>query len=197
MYKSSVNPKATKIDMMDMVELFWIERKDQITCNAFGISFTEKKVKYDFMVYKEPGRVDVEWMRKNIDKKFTVRFDPDDMTMIYLYEKTASGLRFVRSADMKVVTHRGKQEQEEWEASFFKQQEIDNKTARIATRDKMDAILEEFGLLPEQNGLISPTIKGVEKKKRVKAGEIGKYQKVVSYADIDEGYDKKQIFGEF
>ena len=197
MYRTSVNPRATKIDMMDMVELFWIERKEQITCNAYGISFTENKVKYDYLVYKEAGRVDVEFMRKSIDKKFTIRFDPADTSMIYLYEKTASGLRFVTAAETKIGIHRNIQEQEDWEAEYIKNLEIANKTARIATRDKTDAILEEHGLLPEQNGLFSPTIKGVEKKTRAKAGEIGKYQKAVSYVDADEDFNTIDLFKSF
>jgi len=197
MYRTSVNPRATKIDMMDMVELFWIERKEQITCNAYGISFTENKIKYDYLVYKEAGRVDVEFMRKSIDKKFTIRFDPADTSMIYLYEKTASGLRFVTAAETKIGIHRNIQEQEDWEAEYIKNLEIANKTARIATRDKTDAILEEHGLLPEQNGLFSPTIKGVEKKTRAKAGEIGKYQKAVSYVDADEDFNTIDLFKSF
>jgi len=194
MYRTSVNPRATKIDMMDMVELFWIERKEPITCNAYGISFREKNIKYDYLVYKEAGRVDVEFMRKSIDKKFTIRFDPDDMSMIYLYENTASGLRFVTAAETKIGTFRNIQEQEDWEAEYIKNLEIANKTARVATRDKMDAILEEHGLLPEQNGLFSPTIKGIEKKTRAKAGEIGKYQKAVSYAENEEDYSKTELY---
>jgi hypothetical protein len=195
MYRNSFNPMATKIDMMDMVELFWIERKDQVTCSAFGISFTEKKVKYDYLVYKQEGKPNVEWMRKNIDKKFTIRFDPNDTSLIYLYEKTASGLRFVTAAETKVTIHRNIQEQEESEATYIKGLEIDNKDNRIKTRDRMDAILEEHGLLPEQNGLISPKIKGVEKRKKgSKEGEIGKHQKKVSYADINEELTGTSMF---
>lgn len=195
MYRTSINPMAAKIDMMDMVELFWIERKDQITCSAFGISFTEKKIKYDYLVYKQEGKPNVEWMRKNIDKKFTIRFDPADTSLIYLYEKTASGLRFVTAAETKITIHRNIQEQEESEATYIKGLEIDNKDMRIKTRDKMDAILEQHGLLPEQNGLISPKIKGIEKKKKgIKEGEVGKYQKKLSYADINEELTGRSMF---
>jgi hypothetical protein len=179
MYKASENPESVKVEMWDMVDLFWVLRKEPVTCTAFGISFKEKKVKYDYVVYTEDRKPDIAWLRKNIDKKFYIKYDVEDTSLIYLYEKDATGLRFVCGAETKVEVHRGKQEQDDWEAQFFKDVELANKTARIETRDKMDAILEQHGLLPEQNGLNSPRLKGIEKAKR-KAGEIGKAQKEVS-----------------
>lgn len=194
-YRNSQNPRAANVDMMDMVELFWIERKDTVTCNAFGISFTEKKVKYDYLVYTADGRPDVKWLRKNIDKPFVIRFDPADMDLIYLYEQSAKGLRFVTEARTKIATYRNIQEQEAWEVSYMKQLEIANKSARIETRDKMDAILGEFDLLPEQNGLNSPTLKGIESRRRKGEKSFGKQMKAVSYQEDDDDnfksiYDK-------
>jgi hypothetical protein len=116
---------------------------------------------------------------------------------------TPLGLRFLTSAETKVEIHRGKQEQEPWEASFIQQMDAQNKNRRIAVRDKMDAILEQHGMLPEQYGLNSPALKGIEsqskknkenKANKGKGAEIGAYQKkisnmVVVSEDEDDIYD--------
>lgn len=198
MYRESQNPKAVKLGMFDMVYLFWITRDKQITCHAGGISFTEKGEKYEYMVYRADRMPDQEWLRKNIDRKFTVKFDPEDMSLIYLYEKTMDGLRMVTAAETKVIVHRAKQEQEDGEAEYFKRIELEAKKLRIETRDKMDEILEIHGLLPEQNGLNSPKIKGIEKNKKKSAveGAIGKQMKKESNVTVldDDDFDEKDLY---
>lgn len=179
-YRNSYNPETPKVEMWDMVDMFWMVRKEPVTCTAYGISFKEKKVKYDYLVYGEDRKPDIAFIRKYVDQKFYVKYDPEDLSLIYLYEGDALGLRFVSAAETKVVTHRGKQEQEDWEAEYYKGIELENKRLRIETRDKMDEILEAHNMLPEQNGLNSPLVKGIEKKKDRKEGEIGKYQKAMS-----------------
>jgi hypothetical protein len=171
---------------MDMVDIFWMMRPDAITLNAYGISFTEKKVKYDYLVYKD-GMPDQLWLRKNIDQKFWIKFDPEDMSLIYLYQKDATGLRFVTAAETKVTVSRGKQEQEDFEASYIAQVNNENKVIRASRMGEMDAILEQLGMQPEQNGLITPKIKGVSKKgKRQAADTYGQYEKDLSNAVIDD-----------
>ncbi|MEI6061735.1 MAG: kinase, partial [Bacteroidota bacterium] len=195
MYRNSHNPEAVKVDIMDMVDIFWLLRPEPVTLNAYGLSFTEKKVKYDFLVYKD-GMPDQLWLRKNIDKKFWIKFDPEDMSLIYLYEKDATGLRFITVAETKVTVSRGKQEQEDFEAAYLTQVNNENKVIRASRVDEMDSILEQFGMLPEQNGLISPRIKGVSKKgtRQVKspkasADTYGKYEKELSNAVADDETD--------
>jgi hypothetical protein len=199
MYYKSENPKATKVQMWDMVDMFWITRDKPVTCGGWGISFTEKNEKYEYLVYDKNRMPDIEWLRKNIDKKFYIKFDPEDMSLVYLYEKDATGLRFVTSAETKINIHRGKQEQEDWEAAYIKYIEEENKRLRIQNRDNMNAILEMNNLLPEQHGLISPRIKGIETSKRKKAKktmDVAQVQKEVSNSvALDENdYDESEIY---
>ena len=186
MYRNSHNAEAVKVELMDMVDIFWMMRPDAITLNAYGLSFTEKKVKYDYLVYKD-GMPDQLWLRKNIDQKFWIKFDPEDMSLIYLYQKDATGLRFVTAAETKVTVSRGKQEQEDFEASYIAQVNNENKVIRASRMGEMDAILEQLGMQPEQNGLITPKIKGVSKKgKRQPSDTYGQYEKDLSNAVIDD-----------
>lgn len=189
MYYASVNPKAPELTMFEMVDIFWILRDKPATLNAYGLTFKEKNQKYTYMVYDENRMPDVDFLNKHIDRKFFVRFDPDDMSLVYLYEKTPMGLRFVSAAETKLETARAIQDQEDWEASYYKKIEQLNKTNRINKRDAMDEILEQHGMLPEQYGLNSPALKGIESQKRknkankaAKVEDIGEYQKALSNA---------------
>ncbi len=165
MYYSSRNDKSPAVDSWDMADMFWILRKDPVTCRAYGITFQEKNVQYDYLVYSAPRVPDQAWIRNNIDKKFWIKFDPDDMGMIYLYEKDVSGLRFVAMAETKITVHRGIQEQKEGEAVLIRQMIDENKRLRAESKEKMDSILKEHGQDAESYGLNTPGLKGISKGK--------------------------------
>lgn len=201
MYLNSENPEAPELGTFEMVDLFWILRDKPVTYTASGISFQEKKVAYDYVVYNEDRSVDMEFHRKNIDKKFYIRFDPDDMSRICLYEKTPLGLRFKAEAETKVEVSRGRQEVDEFQDKFIKDIIEANKNLRVDMRNETDSILERFGATAEQKGLNSPNIKGIESSRRQKAAkngtkvkniEIGQYQKQLSNAVAGE--DDEDIY---
>ncbi len=196
MYLDSQNKATKKVELWDMVDLFWITRQRQTTCDAQGVSFTEKKAEYFYMVYKEDGMPDIDWLEKSIGKKFTVKFDPDDTSMIMLYEDTPLGLRFVTQAETKKEIHRGIQEQEEWEASYIHNVINANDAKRIERRDEMEELLAEHGMTAEQQGLRIPTIKGLERRKKgrkAKTETFGSYQKKVSNQDWNDEEEMVKI----
>ncbi|WP_163401190.1 transposase family protein [Flavobacterium fluviatile] len=185
MYLNSVNPATPEVSIWDMMDMFWIAREKPITCTAYGIGFKDKNTEYNYMVYNEDRMPDLVWLRQNIDKKFIVKYDPDDMTLIQLYENTPLGLRRVCSAETKVEIHRSQQEKEAWEDQFFKTIDNENKRLRVEARDKMDSILEQHQMRPEDYGLTSPKLMGIETKKKKKGkpetvDDIGQFQKKVS-----------------
>ncbi len=193
MYRNSVNPEAVKLEIWDIVDLFYVTREKEVTCTAWGITFTEQKIKYDYMVYKSGSLPDMEWLQSNIDKKFVVKFDPSDMSIIFLYERTPSGLRYNTVASTKVAIHRGKQEQQEWEAQYIKDVELANKQARRERWEKMEQLKRDHGVHAEDYGMRSPAILGLDTsaagKRSRPAAAIGKVQKAVSHADFDESED--------
>ncbi len=203
MYNESQNPKADKLELMDMVDLFWVLREKSVTCSAYGISFEEKKEQYDFMVNKANGLPDVKWLASNIDRKFRIKFDPQDFSMIYLYEDTPQGLRFITAADQKIEVHRGKQEQEDWEAQFFKDIEAETKNLRVETQNFVRQIQEKHNDLPEQHGFVTPKLKGINSKNTTKkakqpADNFGRIQKAMSNAVMaggdDEDFDENDLY---
>lgn len=195
MYLESKNPDTKKVEIWDMVDLFWITREKTIKADAQGISFREKKVEYAYMVYTEDGMPDFEWLSKSVGKSFTVKFDPEDMSSIRLYEDTPLGLRFITEATTKVEVERAIQMQDEWEASHIRKVLNKAKEVRVSTRDQMEEILAEFGMTAEQQGLNKPTIKGIERNKRgrKKAGEIGEYTKKLSNQDWDDDAELVEV----
>ncbi len=190
-YLNSHNPETSKIELWDMIDLFWIQRPKPIQLSAYGLSFTEKGSKYTYMKYDENNLPDVKWLRENIDKKFVVKFDTEDMALIQLYEETPLGLRHETTLTTKIEIHRGKQEQEEWEAGFIKQVLDANKAERVASVEAMEEIMEEFGVTDADYGMNAPSIKGItskrKKKQKVVKETFGQYQKDLSNGvEIDE-----------
>lgn len=202
MYLNSVNPATPEITIWDMMDMFWIQREKPVTCTAYGIGFTEKTVEYNYMVHNDDRMPDVAWLRQNIDKKFIVKYDPDDMTLIQLYENTPLGLRRVCAAETKVEIHRSQQEKEDWESQFFKTIDTENKRLRVEARDQMEANLEKHKMRAEDYGLVSPKLMGIEsskasKKKKQKTEpieSIGQFEKKVSNMVLATGEDEDDFY---
>jgi hypothetical protein len=200
MYRNSVNPETPEIGMLEMVELFWIERPKPIMVTNSGIEFTEKKVRYSYVVYGDDGLPDTKWLRQNIDNKFIIKFDPEDMSSIYLYKKDALGLRFITEARTKVEVQRAAQFQTPEGLSYVRQMQQKENKDRLDVHEYMDVLQESQGRKPEQHGLNTPRVMGLQTKKgksktQSKQSEIGKYMKAVSNAVADdEDFDANELY---
>lgn len=198
MYLNSVNPATPEVNIWDMIDMFWITRDEPVTCSAYGITMKHNNEKITYMVMNEDRLPDIDWLSENIDKKFIIKYDPEDLTLVQLFENTPLGLRRVTSAELKTEIHRGRQEQEDWEASFIKQVEMKNKEKRIERRNKMTEILEAQNMTPSSYGLNEPKIKGIESSKKQKqVDDIGEYQKKLSnLVLVDDSGDSDNIYNE-
>lgn len=185
MYLQSKNDKAPAISFFDMVDLFWIQREKTVRYAAYGLTIIEKGRKYTYTKYDQDRLPDIRWHRSNVDSKFTIRFDPSDMSRICVYKETPTGLQYAGTLEQKIEVHRGKQEAEEGEASFLALVNEANKVARIQRRDNTNEVLESFNLLPEQHGLVSPPLKGIESAKKA-AGNRRKKVAQVDVAELDK-----------
>lgn len=184
MYQTSSNPKAKKIDQWDMVDIFWVLREKPVQLTAYGLTIKEANQKYTYMAYTKGKdgfkKPDVRWLRRHVDARFWVRFDPSDMSMIYIYRRDTNGdLRLVRELEQKITTSRAIQDQEAWEAAYIRSIEQDNEAARIEAFDEVQAIMEAHGMSAEQQGLRTPTPLGISKNKL----SIGEVMKQESNAD--------------
>lgn len=194
MYLSSTNPKAPELSLWDMVDFFWIKREKTTTYSPGGLSFIEKKVEYEYVVYDRNRKIDMKFHVDNINKKFHVKFDPEDMSLVYLYENTPLGLRFVTAAETKPTIARNRQEINQAEDQYYKQMKKANDTIRIEKRDEVEEILKKHGARAEDYGFNLPPVKGIEnRRKTAKAKTKTKAKTKKGYVGISDiaGYEKK------
>jgi hypothetical protein len=197
MYRNSVNPKASKVEMWDIIDLFWLITEKPSTYRASGIEIQVKKEKYAYEVLTEDGQPDLVFLKNNAGAKFYVKYDPNDMTLAAIYTKDATGLRFVSYIHPYIKVHRAAQEIEAGEMSFIKAQELANKAMRQQALEETEDILEKHGQHPSQNGLTMPGILGVSaknkagrpKKKTVDVGKLLKHESMV-LAGIDDDLEE-------
>ncbi|MCV9928138.1 hypothetical protein OIU83_10765 [Flavobacterium sp. LS1R49] len=191
MYFESINPDAPVVTPFQIVDFFWIERNLPITCTSSGVTFKEKKIQYDYVVYQENSRaINQEWHLKNVNQKFHIKFDPDDMSLIYLYKKTPLGLKFVTAAETKIEIHRGQQEQEDWEAQYYRDQIEATKQTRIDIRNKTEENLQKHNMNAESYGYTSPNLKGINSNRKIKKDQSKKSELAKQKTDIAQ-YQKK------
>lgn len=178
MYKTSTNDKVQEVDFLDMITMFGITTEKPSTYRASGITIEVKTQKYEYEVLGADGQPDNSFMRRNVGRKFYVRYDLDDMSIVSLYVKDASGLRFVTLAQPYIKVRRNLQEQTNNDKVFIRQMEIVNKLQRIDNAQKTNERLEKYDLHPNQHGLNAPKPKGLNMRK--KPIDIGELQKEVS-----------------
>lgn len=69
-------PMREKLDLLDIADKMWIKETRPITYRAHGLDMFIADNKYQYEVYDVEGNIDLEFRRKNIGKKFMVRYDP-------------------------------------------------------------------------------------------------------------------------
>lgn len=162
MYRNSENPETPVVTPSDMVEMFWVTCDRMSTFTSSGIEITVKGKKRVYEVMSAPGVPDIEWRRKHTYQKFVVKYDPYDFGSIRLYWKDKAGeLRFERTAEPYIVIHRAIQDQTEGEAAFIRAQQTATEQNRIERQVAAKEIEYSEGVAPEQNGLVTPELKGV------------------------------------
>ena len=100
-----------------------------------------------------------------------------------------------------MAIHRGKQEQEDWEAQYIKDIELANKKARLDRYEKMTALQKEAGTSLEDYGFKTPALLGIQTSKAAKRAAkktmappgIGAAQKATSNA-VMTGYGEQDDF---
>lgn len=194
MYDKSVNPETAPVDVLDMIDMFWMTTKEPSTFTASGIKITVKKKSYTYEVFTSPGKPDMNFRQQYTGQKFYVMYDPCDMTVVRLYIKDASGVRFVASAEPYLTIHRAVQEQTEGEAKFLREMDEIIKNERIERQINAKEFEYKYGVAPEQHGLNRPKLKGISaqkvenrpKKRKIEPVNIGEYEKMVSNITPDK-----------
>ncbi|MDB9500038.1 integrase catalytic domain-containing protein [Nodularia spumigena] len=105
-YHQSTSPVSQPIDVLDMVDLFWLFTPEPITYRRGGIKITVHGISYEYEVMGSNNQPDVDWLNAHVMDKFIVAYDTDDMANVRLYQQFNDGLRFVAIAENKQLAPR-------------------------------------------------------------------------------------------
>ncbi len=186
MYRTSENPKAQKLNSLDLLGIFGVMTQKPSKYRANGIEIQVKGQKYAFEVLDAHQLPDMEFIRNNTDREFYVEYIPDDMSFCGLYTKNTKGeFVLVTAASKFIEVHRALQDQDELDTAFIRHVEHANKQMRLDLREEIEKILEIEGMHPAQHGLVMPKLKGNfsnvknedRPRQKVLAGSIGKVLK--------------------
>lgn len=167
-YTAQVNPEAVPLTDAIRRDLFWVTTAKPSTFTAYGIWFTVagEKLQYEVMEDGTTDVPDLRWRGANTGREFYVSYDPHDLSVVRLMTKDQYGYRFVCEARPYRKIHRALQDQTEQERSFIRQQDERNKIDRIQRSMDNYELMREFGLAPDQHGMVDPGLAGLNESKR-------------------------------
>lgn len=79
------NPLRRPMEYLELVQAFWVERKDQVRYTKDGLIMEVNKERYTYEVESERGVEDMEFREQWLGTRFTVKYDPDDLEFISLW----------------------------------------------------------------------------------------------------------------
>lgn len=94
---------SEELSLSQIMQYMWIDETKGNTYRKEGITMTLKDKDYTYEVYNQDRTIDIEFRRKNIGKKFIIRYDPENMDVfVQLFELDSEGNKiFVADAEPK------------------------------------------------------------------------------------------------
>ncbi|WP_435135794.1 hypothetical protein [Formosa sp. A9] len=140
------------INYLDMIDLFWCYTPEPITYVKDGLRVEIAKTKYHFEVYNVNGDIDLRFRERWVNKKFFVKYDPDQLdNYVSLYLKLPDGdKQFVADAQpvrkhQQVPALMQAGDKEQW-AKDYEVRKIEEAEAKR----KIERKQRETGITPEQ-----------------------------------------------
>lgn len=163
-YFSSINTEVEGVLDYNIVDWFWRETEQPSEFTSSGITIQVDKQSYTYEVFDDGGLPDMAFRRENTGRQFFVKYDPDDMSQVWLCTHTAVGTRHIRKAQPYAVVHRAIQEQTPDELMFIRTMTEANKRERVARQVEGYEFDLEHGIAPEQHGLRSSRLRGLSRR---------------------------------
>ncbi len=195
MYMQSVNEHAPELSVMQIIDMLWLTTEAKYRTS--GLEIRVGGVKYAYEVKTNDGMPDMAFLRKYNGVQFVVKYDPSDMSKIALFERASGGLRMVDFAEPYQMVHRGAQEQTAEDKVFIREMGEQNKVARIDNLASVTEAMNKHNMSPEQHGLRTPNIAGVNSKKvrRPKSAEQSKYNSIGMWQKAESNMPTPDISG--
>jgi len=104
--RNQVNSQESKmkeeLEIHEMVNIFWLKETNPIKYRPTGLQMKLAGERYEFEVYDNDGKIDLEFRRNYVGEKFQVRYDPELMHEgVQLWKSTPNGKTFVAVAQPK------------------------------------------------------------------------------------------------
>lgn len=163
-YFSSINTEVEGVLDYNIVDWFWRETEQPSEFTSSGITIQVDKQSYTYEVFDDGGLPDMTFRRENTGRQFFVKYDPDDMSQVWLCTHTTVGTRHIRKAQPYAVIHRAIQEQTPDELMFIRTMTEANKRERVARQMEGYQFDLEYGIAPEQHGLRSSRLRGLSRR---------------------------------
>lgn len=143
-------PMREELDISEMVNIFWVNETQPIKYRPNGLIMKLSGQSYEFEVFDEDGKIDLEFRRKYVGERFHVRYDPELMDEgIQLWLNDSAGKRFIAIAEPKrkhesIPALMKEGDKESWHEDFMiTEQEYARDLAEI------QKIQQEVGMTPE------------------------------------------------
>lgn len=160
-YYASQNPQAPALSEYSYMDMFW--EQTEATFTSSGIKIQIDNLPYVYEVFDNEGNIDYDFRKENTGRQFVVKYDPDDMTCVWLCLRSSVGVRRVCKAYPYATVHRATQEQTAEEQEFIRDSVEVNKVVRIERQMEGYALEAEYGVAPEQHGLRTPKLQGISR----------------------------------
>ena len=155
------SPRIRQLEFMDTINLFWKYRVDgkgnkkEIKYTSGGLTLTINREKHIYMVYDADGLPDKEFHLNYRGDKFQIKYDPEDMEMIFLYknDRPIHMAQLIREAPMAIVDY--KEGDGEYIQGFIKRRKDIAQTIQ-KTNDQDDELLQELELIDAEGYLKMP-----------------------------------------
>ena len=159
------HPEAEPMDDYQTAEVFRLMSKASVKYGKHGFIFEIDRKEYRYMVYGDDGLVDMDFHLSNIGNSFRYRYDPHDMTLIELWQETATGLKYAATATPKVAVHRATADRTDAENRHLFAQLQANRRALVGHYLSSEELLLEDFLGEAGSRLVIPRPVGIGQKK--------------------------------
>ena len=80
------HPKRRRMDVLTMVNAYWVTRRHKARYTKNGLTIEVDKKRYTYEVEASKGVEDMQFRTQWLGHKFTIKYDPDDLDQIHLYD---------------------------------------------------------------------------------------------------------------
>ena len=163
------HPERKRMTAITLANLFWVKRSKMLRYNPEGFRMEVAGELYYYEVYSEDGVTDVNFRKYHGGERFIVRYDPDDLSRINVYNQNDS---WVATAEKKYEYAAVPSERQEGEGERLLK-ELDNR------KNYIDDAVKEYNVIDQEMAAIGLSRVGFDSIHKDSLNEIEGKQELV------------------